>query len=84
MTTTTWHYKTGPKSGIRFLHYSDPARELAANVWAADTVVAADSGYDWTVFQWGRLLAQGNEATRAAAKAAAQQWLDTCTEHTPA
>ena len=74
-TTTTWQRH----SAATGLTYNDQGRELRAAVWPL-----MHGGYGWLVLQWGQPLGSGTARRQADAKAAAQQWLDVCTEHTPA
>jgi hypothetical protein len=69
--TWTWN------SNTRARKYQDPARQLVAEIRPVD------SGYAWTVTQWGGLLAEGYATRLVFARTEAEAWITTATEVTP-
>jgi uncharacterized protein YfaP (DUF2135 family) len=74
MTAYTWHLEAGTRGRT----FTDDGREITARIAPMDGV------YFWTVSQWGRVLAANTAPRLADARTAAETWIATLTEVTPA
>lgn len=74
MTAYTWTLDYGTK--VRT--YRDARREIVARM------TPVEGGYSWAIVQWDRVLDAGHAPKLAEARTAAETWIQTLTEVTPA